>query len=64
MSHPVQIRRLLARIAMIAVAGLLSACQTPSAPKDSAAADTEAETFEERRGDAMGDGSGGGMGNY
>jgi len=52
-------RRLFAWIAIVPVAGLLSACQTPSAPKKGAAADKEAESYEEVRGDGTG-----GMGNY
>jgi hypothetical protein len=53
-------RRLFAWIAIVPVAGLLSACQTPSAPKESVAAEKKAESYEEFRGD----GTGGGMGDY
>ena len=60
MSDPVQSHRLFAWIAVISVAGLLSACQPPAAPKNSAVADDAAETYDEVRGDGMG----GGMGDY
>ena len=60
MSNPVQIHRLFAWIVMIPVAGLLFACQTPTAPEDNAAAEKEAQSYEEFRGD----GTGGGMGDY
>ena len=60
MFDPVQVRRLFARIVMIPVAGLLFACQSPTAPKDSATAEKKAESYEQFRGD----GTGGGMGNY
>ena len=59
MPDPVRSRRLFAWIFMIPVVGLLSACQTPSASKDSAA-EREGETYEEVRGES----TGGGMGNY
>ncbi len=60
MSDPVRSRRLFAWIIVIPVVGLLSACQTPSASKDSATSEKKAETYEEVRGES----SGGGMGNY
>lgn len=60
MSDPIQSRRLFAWIVMIPVAGLLFACQSPTAPKESANAEKKAESYEQFRGD----GTGGGMGNY
>ena len=60
MSDRLQSQRFFGWIAMVAVAGLLSACQSPAAPKTGAAADKETGTYDEARGD----GEGGAMGNY